>query len=149
MHPQTQSPLFSLPQELRDMTYQLVFDGKIVVVEDCPLSEPEPLDGFILACKQTYYETVVLWYKTVTFEFDRFSWASNWFVEFIPNEHATVIEKAIIWIEGKHIDREVPEGDDVDEHYTSELVEEVGEYGTALQNINVVVNPWVDWGEHS
>ena len=66
MHPQTHSPLFRLPREVRDLIYDEIISGYTVFVDE----DPKPYNlGIIISCKQTYTETIKLFYKTMCFRF--------------------------------------------------------------------------------
>ncbi|KAK3721384.1 hypothetical protein LTR37_003260 [Vermiconidia calcicola] len=67
MDPQTDSPLFKPPQEVRDMIYVEVLQTT-VTFHYCQQPAP-PLPGFLLTCKQAYQETVDLYYRNTTLLF--------------------------------------------------------------------------------
>ncbi|KAK3721385.1 hypothetical protein LTR37_003261 [Vermiconidia calcicola] len=69
MNPQTNSPLFKLPREIRDVIYKEAVGGYKVMVDDEEDSLPVCI-GIILASKQTYTETIELYYRTTHFEFE-------------------------------------------------------------------------------
>ena len=74
--PQTASPLFSLPRELRDMIYEEAFRGHVQDVDHHP---NESYPGILLACKQTHHETINLFYKRTTFECGTRRHGIDWF----------------------------------------------------------------------
>ena len=113
MHPQTESLFFGIPRELRDAIYKLVFQGKVFCVGKEPKwyptrqSSPQPAslpNGILLACKQAYYESVEMYYKTATFRFGELNHAFKWIGETIPKTYAPLTTKTIIYVDDSSID---------------------------------------------
>ena len=65
---QEQSPLMSLPAELRNEIYKMSFAGCIIHMP-AKTSESSSLPGLLLACKQTYIKAIDICYATSTFHF--------------------------------------------------------------------------------
>lgn len=76
VNPQTDSALFSIPHELRDMIYLEALPATVTISCRGWASTPAPL-GLLLACRQTYADTVTLYYKNITLVFQ----TSNHFLE--------------------------------------------------------------------
>ncbi|KAK3721386.1 hypothetical protein LTR37_003262 [Vermiconidia calcicola] len=99
MHPQMDSPLFGLPQELRDKIYGYVFEMGLIHVNRSRC--PKRSGGIMMACYQTYQETIGLYYKHTVFSFDGVGGPSNidnidhmftW-LKSLPNKHRNLVHK--------------------------------------------------------
>ena len=151
MHPQTESLFFGIPPELRNAIYKLVFQGKVFCVGKDPKwyptreSSPQPAtlpNGILLACKQAYYESVEMYYKTVTFRFEDLSHAFKWIGETIPKTYASLITRTIIHIDDSSIDWIVADKSEkrINRFYKKELKKVLNTYGVELKNTDVVVD---------
>ena len=151
MHPQTDTLFFGIPRELRDAIYKLVFQGKVFCVGKEPKwddklgSLPQPArlpNGILLACKQAYYESVEMYYKTATFRFEELNHAFKWIGNTIPKTYAPLIRKTFIFINDDDIDWAVANKSQerINRFYKIELKMVLNTYGVELKNTEVVVD---------
>lgn len=65
---QGESPLLSLPPELRNIIYGMVFEGCILELRRINDEQSPESVGLLLVCKQTFAEAIDLYYRNVTVE---------------------------------------------------------------------------------
>jgi hypothetical protein len=65
---QGESPLLSLPPELRNIIYCMAFEGCVFEVELVNYARSPESAGLLLACKQTFSEVINIYYSNVTIE---------------------------------------------------------------------------------
>lgn len=88
-------PLFSLPLELREMVYAEVISGKTVLIRKHQ-RQPRHCYGILMTCKQTYRETLKIFYSTTIFAIEE-QWARRgveWLAA-LPNEYRDWITRLV------------------------------------------------------
>jgi hypothetical protein len=90
MADQKDSRLFSLPPELRKIIYGMVFEGCILELRRNDAKRSPESVGLLLACKQTFKETINLYYCNVTVESPMAVAIINW-VRRLPHQHSYLI----------------------------------------------------------
>ena len=60
------SPFLNLPRELRDAIYSIVFQGCTTKLDASKHKATPDSLGLLIACKQTYTETIDVYYRNVT-----------------------------------------------------------------------------------
>lgn len=78
---QSKCRLFRLPAEIRNSIYELAFENEVVFVGTKIKKKPQArakVQGILLACKQTYAETLQLHFSISTFQFDNKNRIMQW-----------------------------------------------------------------------
>ena len=81
-----QSPLLSIPRELRDMIYEMAFQDCVVKVNAKGKSSLPESIGLLLACKQTSSEALIIYYSSTTAESRHLKGPMEW-AERLPHEY--------------------------------------------------------------
>ena len=91
------SPLLSLPRELRDIIYGMVFQGCTTKLDASKHKATPDSLGLLIACKQTYTETIDVYYRNVTLHWRYVRTFQRWaqhlprkFFQQIPNIQVNV-----------------------------------------------------------
>ena len=74
---QSNSPFFGLPREIRDIIDTMTFTSRVVCVDRDAV--PQGV-GIMLACKQSYIETIDLYYQKTSFSFASTRHVTRWLV---------------------------------------------------------------------
>ena len=84
--------LLSLPPELRDIIYSMVFEGCVLKVRSAnSKASPESI-GLLLASRQTHEEAIPIYYRNLTVEFRHFRLLVVW-IRGLPTRYLQLIPK--------------------------------------------------------
>ena len=84
--------LLSLPPELRDIIYGMVFEGCVLKVRSAnSKASPESI-GLLLASRQTHGEAIPIYYRNLTVEFRHFRLLVVW-IRGLPTRYLQLIPK--------------------------------------------------------
>ena len=84
--------LLSLPPELRDTIYGMVFEGCVLKVKSAnSKASPESI-GLLLASRQTYEEAITIYYRNLTVECRLFRLLVVW-IKGLPTRYLPLIPK--------------------------------------------------------